>query len=425
MNNSGVERTHDAGAVERRQPATAGLGGVRRVGTLVDTIRDYAIFSLDRNGLIDVWNAGAEQLFGWRDTEVRGQHVRLIFTPEDQARGAPEEDMARAQREGQTAEDRWHVTRGGKRFYASGVLTALFIDGIVTGYVKVARDLTERKALEEAREAVREELNDRVRDRTAELARVNALLEAEVVERRSAEREIKRLLGRVLAAHEEERRKIARDIHDELGQAMTALKLNVEGLQATFSADASVADALARTLRLAHDLDRNIDFLTSELRPAALEHLGLPTALADLASTWSDRFGIRSEFATTEEDVGLSREAERHLYRLVQEALHNVAKHSEATLVSIVLTRHDQDITLVIEDNGRGFVEANVPQRSGSGGLGLMSMRERAELAGGRLDIESRRDGGTSIFVRVPSAIEPSGPGMTGRGDAPHERPWC
>jgi PAS domain S-box-containing protein len=373
---------------------------------VVESTKDFAIFTTGLDGLIQSWNVGAERLFGWTEAEALGQHARMIFTPDDRARGAAEEEMRQAAQCGRAEDERWHLRRNGDRFYASGVLVPLRPDGILTGYAKIARDLTERKQLEDALLRAQDELEQRVRDRTAELARTNTELAAEVEERRAAEAQVKALFRRLVTVQEEERRRIARDLHDQLGQPMTVLRMELDALESRAADPMSFTAQAARMRAIAEELDRNIDFLTWDLRPAALDHLGLAVALDKLVSGWSERFGVAAEFgASWPERCRLSPETEANLYRLTQEALHNIAKHAAAQHVSVLLECRSGQGLLIIEDDGRGFAVDRVSTEPASG-LGLVSMRERATLVGGEFQIESAPGQGTSIYVRIPMTPE-------------------
>ena len=384
---------------ERKRTESELRQSEERLRLVVESAFDFAIFTTDVEGRIVSWNVGAERMFGWTEREALGTHMRIIFTSEDVELGVAETEMREAQEHGRAADERWHVTKDGRRFFSSGVLVPLKADGVLTGFAKIARDLTERKQLESAQRDAQEKLEHRVRARTSELAYANARLEAEVVERRDAEDQVNRLFRRVVAVQEEERRRIARDLHDQLGQPMTALRMSLQSIEAMPLADHGKAQ-LARVQQLAEEVDQSIDFLTWDLRPAALEHIGLPAALANLASGWSERFGIAVEFSSSWPDtVRFTAESEAHLYRLTQEALHNVQKHAHAAHVSVLLEVHQQKAVLIIEDDGRGF---NPDEHREGNGLGLISMRERAILAGGELTIDTTPGHGTTIFVRLP-----------------------
>jgi len=290
-----------------------------------------------------------------------------------------------------------------------------------------------RRQVEDLNEALRQSeerlrrlndaLEERIRERTSELAGAITSLQVEVRERRAAENEIKALFTRLVSAQEDERRRIARDVHDQLGQQMTAIRINLEALQQRTDIDAPCADSVERTMWLAEELDRSIDFLTWELRPAALDHLGFPAALTRLVDGWSQRFHVRADCDTVGIDgVRLRSDVEANLYRLAQEALHNVYKHACATHVSVLLERRDHRIVLVVEDNGRGFAIDEVSPEAATS-LGLVSMRERAALVGGDLTIESTPEFGTTITARVPIADADSGShGLCDEAAHPHRR---
>ena len=218
---------------------------------------------------------------------------------------------------------------------------------------------------------------------------------------RAAEERVKVLFNQLLTVQEDERRRIAREIHDQIGQQITALRIALETLEA-HSEGQQLAARAQRASQLARELDDSIDFLTWDLRPAALDLLGLGTELANLAQGWSERFGVPVDYhAVGMDGVRLAPHLEINIYRITQEALHNVHRHAGSCTVSIVLERVDGELILTIEDDGRGFdgdtVDARAPHH-----MGLVSMRERAALMGGRIDIESSPGKGTAVYVRVP-----------------------
>jgi signal transduction histidine kinase len=237
------------------------------------------------------------------------------------------------------------------------------------------------------------------------LRQLNAQLEDRVRERTS---EVQALLARLVAVQDQERHRIALDIHDHLGQQMTALRMHLAVLKERTNRDPALALQTERIEKIAEALDISIDAITSELRPAALEELGLRAALADLVGKWSERFGVTAGFHTSDECAQrVSREAEAQLYFVAQEALHNVAKHAQATEVRVTLECRDGHMLLVVEDNGRGF-DLSAP-RNEHAGLGLVNMRERASLSSGQLEMRSGAQAGTSICVRVPLTVSASG----------------
>ncbi len=267
--------------------------------------------------------------------------------------------------------------------------------------MKIARDLTAQKHAEQELRRAYEEMEDRVRDRTLELAEANVALRAEISERIRTERGRVRLLRQIVRAQEDERRRIARDIHDHLGQQMTALRLSLDSL-AQDVPDGGLRQRLEQTQALAERLDADVDFLAWELRPAALDDLGLVPAIGNFVREWSRHSGVPAEFHTT--GMGAERlqpEAESALYRVTQEALNNAMKYARPTRVDVLLERRDSQVVLIVEDDGVGF-DPELAQGDGAGGLGLVGMRERATLVGGSLEIESQPGEGTTIFARVP-----------------------
>ncbi|MET0625756.1 MAG: PAS domain S-box protein, partial [Pyrinomonadaceae bacterium] len=374
-----------------------------RMRLLLDSVTDYAIFSMDAGGYIRSWNAGAEHVFGFEASEIIGRHAEIIFTPEDRARGADEEEMRVAREAGRAADERWHVRKDGSRFYASGVLS-LLSDGPDAGFVKVARDLTRQKRAEEELERAREELEHRVSERTEELRlSVEAMLE-EVKERRATEERARSLVGQLVTAQEDERRRISRDLHDQLGQQLTALRLGLEALRERSGDREELCRAVEEIQRRAARLDEEVDFLAWEMRPTALDDLGLAASLANFVAEWSKHYHVPAEFhAAGLGDARLPPQVETCLYRIAQEALNNVYKHAQAARVSVILERRGDEAVLVCEDDGVGFDPADAERWEGDRGLGLVGMRERAALLGGSVEFESEPGKGTAIFARVPA----------------------
>jgi two-component system, NarL family, sensor histidine kinase DevS len=229
------------------------------------------------------------------------------------------------------------------------------------------------------------------------LAEVFALRAAVAVE--LSERVARDALRRVVAAQELERKRLARELHDETGQALTSILLGLRTVEEAH--DEQAMRAAVGTLRdlVVHTL-QDVRRLAVELRPKALDDFGLVAALERLTLTFSEQTGIEVDLEPQLDGTRLPGEIETVLYRIVQEALTNVLKHSQASHVSILLRRKDTSVTALIEDDGRGFV----PEETREGGLGLLGMRERVSLLEGRLQIESSASSGTTLVVEVPLA---------------------
>jgi two-component system CheB/CheR fusion protein len=375
-----------------------------RLRLMMDSVEDYAILMLDAEGYIEMWNSGAERVFGYTSEQIMGEHSSIIFTPEDRRRGVPAKEMETAREHGRAADERWHLRKDGTRFYVSGVLSAFHdADGALTGFVKIARDLTAQRNAEEELRQANDELEVRVRERTFQLAQVNESLRDEISERIQTERDRVRLLRQIVRAQEDERRRIAREIHDQVGQQMTALRLNLAGLDQGFSGNGELREKLEQTKTIAERLDADVDFLAWELRPAALDDIGLAQAMGTFVSQWSKHSGVEAQFHTTGlEKERLSSETETNLYRIMQEALNNTMKYARARHVDVLLERRDNQVVLIVEDDGVGFNVKKEASAEGNQGMGLIGMRERAALVGGTLQIESKPKSGTTIFARVP-----------------------
>jgi signal transduction histidine kinase len=214
-------------------------------------------------------------------------------------------------------------------------------------------------------------------------------------------RRLQLLSGRLISAQEEERRRVARELHDQLGQELTVLRLNLEALRTRSAERPDLHDHIKGLETIARQLDRDVDFLVWELRPTALDDFGLRAALARLTQNWSKLSGIAVELHSIgSESERLPAQIETTLFRVAQEALNNIAKHARASRVDVILERRSNQVSLIVEDNGVGFDP--VDEKASEERMGLAGMRERVVLVGGTISVESTPDKGTGIFVRVP-----------------------
>jgi PAS domain S-box-containing protein len=365
---------------------------------LMENVTDYAIFFLDINRYVTRWNIGAERILGYQEAEIIDQSADLIFTPEDRHNREPEKEMQQALEDGRAIDERWHLRKDGSSFLATGILTRLTDEeGILQGYAKILRDLTERQQAQESLRRSNQEMEERVKQRTG-------VLESETIQHQQAKEHSEFFLKILVTAQEDERKRIARDLHDQIGQQVTALRLKMENLKARCAQQTELCEGIAQVQELIIRLDNDIDFLAWELRPANLEQFGLPVTLDNYVQEWSHNFRTAAEFHYIgKEGQRFAPEVETNLYRIVQEALNNTAKHASARKVSVLLEHLKGEIRLLIEDDGRGFDVQSVGVRKDGKGLGLVGIKERALYIGDDAEIESSPGAGTTIIVRLPS----------------------
>lgn len=394
---------------QRKRSAEALRVSEERFRLLVEGAQDYAMFLLNPEGYITFWSAGAERLFGYKDAEALGQHSALIFSLEDQRQGVPEAELFTAATQGRAIDRRWHKRKDGSHFWADGLLMRVNDEaGGIRSFAKVARDATEQiraeGALREAMDAVtraNEALEQRVAERTRELAEVSELQQE--------------LLRRLVTAQEEERGRIARDLHDDTGQQIAGLLLGLDRLaRSAVAADPAARDMLDRLQGLAQDIAEKSHRLAATLRSTVLDDLGLVAALTQYAQEWSGWSDIPVEVEAVGVDTRLPAELETTIYRVVQEALTNVLRHGKPgdgrrgiSRVSIVIHRRPEEVLTVVEDDGPGFdVEAALSLSPGERRLGIFGMQERARLAAGTISIESGVGKGAALYLRLPLANE-------------------
>jgi signal transduction histidine kinase len=213
-------------------------------------------------------------------------------------------------------------------------------------------------------------------------------------------RYLQHLSTRLIGVQEEERRTVARELHDEVGQALTAVQVELSVAQRRLKAAGQAATLLGDAESITHGALQTVRDISQLLHPALLDDLGLSAAIDWQARTFEARHGIRAEVQQEGMTTPLPREVELAAYRIVQEALTNVAKHSRASSCRITLRCQNANLEIVVEDDGRGFDPCDVadPHR----GLGIIGMRERAALLSGRIAFESGGAAGTRVDVRLP-----------------------
>lgn len=231
---------------------------------------------------------------------------------------------------------------------------------------------------------------------TKELELLNRSLEAQVITRT---RELQALSLRLLRIQEDERRAIARELHDEIGQLLTGLKLQLESALKS-AGDSTLRNPLAEAMTTATNLLEHVRTLTQQYRPRVLDDLGLQPALEWHAKQFTKQTGIDVALDVSLPPERLPGELETVAYRIIQEALTNAARHAQAKVVSVTVTTDEKKLLVEVLDRGRGFDLTSTLARTDS--LGLAGLRERVNLAGGRIEIDSRPGGGTRISTEFP-----------------------
>jgi PAS domain S-box-containing protein len=226
----------------------------------------------------------------------------------------------------------------------------------------------------------------------------------DVTERKREEEERGQLLARLVTAQEEEQRRLSRELHDQMGQSLAALTLGLKSLVDSGQFHLSAQDRLQQAQEVANQLAQQVHTLASDLRPAALDDLGLQAALSNFVEEWSERCTIAADLHTN----GLIKQRlpshiETTVYRIVREALANVLKHAKAQNVSIIVEHRGNRVLVIVEDDGAGFdAEAMIAKPMRERRLGLLGIQERVALVNGKLNIESRPGAGTTVLVHIP-----------------------
>jgi two-component system, chemotaxis family, CheB/CheR fusion protein len=288
------------------------------------------------------------------------------------------------------------------RFYLARLLPYRTTDDRIAGVVLTFVDVTERQLAQDELKRAQLHLETRVKDRTAQLDAVNMALKREIGGHAVAEKARQELQRLLVTAQEEERSRISRELHDEVGQQIMALMLSLKALESSLP-EGEGPDKLRELRATAEQVGHEIHQLAAELRPIALDELGLSRALTGYLDTWVARTGIPVDFVSAGiDEVRLPAAIETTLYRIVQEAMNNVYKHAAAKSVSVSLARRNTHLLAIVEDDGVGFELESL----GSGGdtprIGIAGMRERAAIVDGELTLDSSPGHGTTVRVNIP-----------------------
>lgn len=289
------------------------------------------------------------------------------------------------------------------------IYRAIITTGIVEPFSLVFRDL---KQAQEALQRVNAELEKKVEERTASLEAANLQLRQEIEERRKAENslresqeKLRHLTAQIFQAQEQERQRIASELHDDLGQSLLLLRLHLSGLKESLSKrQARLREQLEEILKQSHDLVDKVRRISRNLRPSALEHLGLEAALQQLFREFAESQRVELDIQMENISPYLSKTAQTHVFRIFQEALTNIGKHAGATAVTVRINRRHNYLHFLVADNGRGF-NPGIPSCKNSKelGMGLSSIEERVYMLNGTSEVWSRPGSGTRLSFILPA----------------------
>lgn len=359
---------------EQRNAEQALRTSEERFRLLVQGVRDYAIFMLDRTGHVTSWNEGAQRIKGYKAAEIIGKHFSVFYPQEDVKAGRPGVNLQRAIEAGRVDDEGWRLRKDGSRFWASVVITALKDDsGDPYGFAKVTRDMSEKRKAQEALE--------------------------------TSERSLRELSGRLLRMQDEERGRLGRELHDTIGQYLSALKMSLEVVGATPAE--KKADHLSECVRITEECIREVRTISYLLYPPMLEEMGLQTAIEWHVDGFVRRSGIQVDCEIQPDFGRLPRDVEVAVFRIFQESLTNIHRHSGSPTAEVRLWLEDGNIILEVKDRGKGAPPSVLEFANdalGTLGVGLRGMRERVRQLGGKLELSSTEKGMT---VR---AVVPVGP---------------
>lgn len=370
---------HDSRSAQETQQRVQQSDEVFRL--LVESVKDYAIFLLDAEGRVATWNQGAERIKGYHANEIIGHHFSKFYPQEVAESGWPQRELEIATKEGRYTEEGLRVRKDGSTFWAHVVITALRDrTGELKGFSKVTRDLTERRELEERTR----QLNKELRNRVSQLIESQRLVELRTLE-------LQKLSADLMRVQDEERRRISRELHDELGQELAAVRMELD-LNSSENKK-TLRPAIEATDRALSKV-RNLSYL---LHPPLLDESGLIPALRWYFDGFEKRSQLRVKFDYKPTIFSrLSREIETAVFRVIQEALTNVYRHSGSEDVRIDLDQDADRITLRIRDFGKG-----VSLTASAAGVGLSSMKERVRQLNGEFKV-SRAEPGTVVEASLP-----------------------
>jgi PAS domain S-box-containing protein len=392
--NSDEERLRTIAELQQKSEALEKALAVRQseeqFRLLVEVVQDYAIFMLSPSGNVGSWNRGAERIKRYKAEEIIGKHFSCFYPEEDIRSGKPAMELEVAAKEGKFEDEGWRIRKDGTKFWANVIITAVRDgSGKLIGFAKVTRDFTERM---EAQQALKREIAER-REAQQQL--------------HTSEKSLRKLSLHLLRSQDEERRRIGRDLHDSLGQYLAVLKMKLDSLAAEIGHDGKAAKQdVDECISLTKECLREVRTVSYLLYPPMLEEMGLTSAIPWYLDGFSARSGIKTTFDAVADFGRLPRDSELALFRVLQESLTNVHRHSGSRVAHVRLLKRKGMHVLEVEDEGSGISPQLLEQFRHdflvSPGVGVRGMNERMRQLNGKLDLTSTKNG-TMVCAMVPS----------------------
>jgi len=360
-----------------------------RFRLLVQAVSDYAIYMMDPQGQITTWNIGAEKIKGYTASEIIGKNFSVFFPEEDVRAGRPQEILDTAAQIGVAAQEGWRIRKDGSRFWVTSLVNPLRDpSGKLIGFTKITRDITDKMQQQE-----------RLKQEIAEKEKAQALLV-------QSEESLRKLSLNLLRTQDEERKRIGREMHDSLGQYLSALKMKIETLKfKDKNLSPVVVSELEQAGLLLGDCLKEVRTISYLLYPPMLEEMGLKSAISWYLDGFTQRSGIQTKFEIPNDFQRLPRDIELALFRVLQESLTNVHKHSSSNSVDLRLVKSNGTVTLEIRDYGKGIPNLILRQSEANWyallGVGLRGMNERMRQLGGELSL-NQANPGTLIRATIP-----------------------
>lgn len=360
----------------------------QRFRLFVEAVQDYALFLLDAEGRVSTWNKGAQRIKGWEAHEILGKHFSIFYPEDDVRAGKPDFELQIAAKDGRFEDEGWRVRKDGSKFWANVIITALRDErGVLYGFGKVTRDFTERMLAQQAQQDAQRKLED-------------------------SEKSLRELSLHLFRTQEEERRRIGMELHDSLGQNLSFLKITLDSMLSRMNGDRQgpVGQALAECATVAEDAVKEVRTISYLLYPPMLEEMGLKSAIAWYVEGFAQRSGIKTHVFVSPNVGRLPRDVETALFRVLQEALTNVHRHSGSATASVRISINRDNLELEVTDHGKGIVASKAkPGRdwTHSPGVGLRGMNERMRQLGGNLEL-MLTPVGTTVRASVPLTVSGS-----------------